>query len=96
MCFQFYSDNKRYPDDLDDLGHTPVDGKYLSNDIAGTEGDESYYHLYINSTTTTYTLSAEPFYEDQKKDKRCKTFQLTHRGEKTVTAGTWKSTGQCW
>ena len=94
---QYYSDNKRYPNSLADLDHTLKDGKYLSNDISGSEGDDSYYHLYISSTTTTFTLTAEPLpFGKQDEDKRYKNFSLNNKGEKKISAGTWKSTGDCW
>ena len=94
---QYYSDNKGYPKILADLGHTLEDGKYLSKKIVGELGDDSYYSLFISSTTTSYTLRADPLpLGKQDKDKRCKSFTLNHKGEKDVTSGTWKNTHDCW
>lgn len=91
---QFFADNKRYADDLTDLGY-PTDGFMI--DDQGTVVDESsndrIYAISLSGVTATaFTANAVPQLRQAAKDTECGTFTLNQAGVR-ATSG---SGDNCW
>jgi type IV pilus assembly protein PilE len=91
---QFYTANKRYADDLTDMGY-PAAASFVVNrkgHTAAADGGDAIYTIALDaSTATTYTLSATTK-NQQTKDTRCSTFTINQAGQRSFTG----SGTDCW
>lgn len=91
---QFFANNKRYADDLTDLGYAA--NGFMINDqgaVTGGGADDRVYAIRLTNTTPqTYTANAAPELRQASHDQQCQTLTLTHNG---VRAQTGPST-ECW
>jgi len=80
---QFFMDNKRYTDDLQELGY---------GSASGVDSIDGYYTISsaVTATPPTFTLTATP----KNDDADCAKFTLTEKGTQGVT-GT-KGATLCW
>jgi type IV pilus assembly protein PilE len=91
---QFFMDNKRYTDDLTDLGFlaNPLVIDNEGKSIASGDVDSIYSIALSNVTTTTYTATASPQKGQAQRDTKCANLTLTHAG----TKGHSGSGDDCW
>lgn len=91
---QFYVANKRYSNDLVELGY-PDDPFFVGRNggAAGADGGNAIYTVSLENTSdTTFTVAADVA-NRQADDTRCTRFMLTHTGQRTAT-GT--AAADCW
>ena len=91
---QFFANNKRYADDLTDLGYGA--NGFMINDqgamTAAGAGDR-IYRVQINAATpVTYTIAAVPQLRQAGHDSQCLTLTLTHAGQRGQTG----PSTECW
>lgn len=91
---QFFANNKRYADDLTDLGYA-TDG-FMINDqgaLTGAGADDRVYDIFLTNTTpVTYTVNAAPQLRQAGHDAQCLTMTLTHAGMRSQTG----PSTDCW
>ena len=91
---QFFADNKRYANDMTQLGFA-TDGFAIDNQGAPVS-PSSYDRLYAvslsNTSATTFTVNAAPLMGQLTRDTDCGTLTLTHAGQKGQSGGG----GSCW
>ena len=91
---QFFADNKRYANDLTQLGFAS-DGFPIDNQgapVASGSYDRLYAVSISNTTATTFTVNAAPELGQYDRDGQCGTLTLTHAGQKGRTG----SGDGCW
>lgn len=80
---QFFQDNKRYADDLTELGFGS-DPLYLDDDGQWTDvadPDRKYALDLVDTSATTYTVQATPLLKQAEHDTLCQVLTLSHLGE---------------
>jgi type IV pilus assembly protein PilE len=91
---QFFANNKRYADDLTDLGYAA--NGFMVNDqgaFAADGDDDRIYQIRLTNTTpVTYTVNAVPQLRQAGHDTQCMTMTLTHTGVRSQTGGGT----ECW
>lgn len=91
---QFFADNKRYANDLTDLGYGangfPIDAQ--GRPLAGGDADRIYQIALSNLSATTFTVNAAPQLHQASRDTACQTLTLTQAGTKGQTG----SGNNCW
>lgn len=91
---QFYSANKRYSDDLAELGY-PSSPFFVNRQgqMTTADGGNAIYRILLEaSTDATFTLAAE-VRNNQADDTRCTRFLLTNTGRRTAEGG---AAADCW
>lgn len=91
---QFFMDNKRYADDLTDLGFSS-DPWVLAddgNDAAAGDSDAAYSVSLSNVAIVTYTITAAPLHGQANRDTDCASLTLTQAGARGNSAGG----SDCW
>ena len=91
---QFFANNKRYADDLTDLGY-PANGFMINDQGAATAAaaDDRVYAIRLTNTTPlTYTVNAAPEQRQAAHDAQCQTLTLTHTGIRSQTG----ASTECW
>jgi len=91
---QFFANNKRYADDLTDLGY-PANGFMINDQGAATAAaaDDRVYAIRLTNTTPlTYTVNAAPEQRQATHDAQCQTLTLTHTGIRSQTG----ASTECW
>jgi type IV pilus assembly protein PilE len=86
---QFFMDNKRYADDLTDLGFT-ADPLSVSDDgmsVAAGDADAVYILSLANVANTTYLVLAAPLGGQLKRDTECGTMTLNQSGARDALGG---------
>ena len=81
---QFFLDNKRYADDLTEIGY---DSEKIGVDESGqavaADADDRVYVISLDDTSaTTYTIEATPQLAQADQDTACGTLSLTQAGQK--------------
>jgi type IV pilus assembly protein PilE len=81
---QFFLDNKRYADDLTEIGY---DSEKIGVDESGqavaADADGRVYVISLDDTSaTTYTIEATPQLAQADQDTACGTLSLTQAGQK--------------
>jgi type IV pilus assembly protein PilE len=91
---QFFMDNKRYANDLTDLGFT-ANPLFVSDDgapaVAG-DADAVYAFIMGNISATTYIAVAVPLAGQQRRDTDCGAMILDQAGARRVTG----PSDDCW
>jgi type IV pilus assembly protein PilE len=81
---QFFLDNKRYADSLEELNWPDEvmgidqDGQWTAND----DDDRTYQITLDDTSATTYTVEAAPQLVQAERDTDCGTLELTHTNER--------------
>lgn len=91
---QFFANNKRYTNDLTDLGYA-ANGFMVNDQGAFTPdgaGDRIYQIALTNTTPMTYTVNAVPQLRQAGHDTQCMTMTLTHTGVRSQTG----ASTECW
>ena len=91
---QFFANNKRYADDLSDLGYA-ADGFMIDDQgaFAADGSDDRIYAIRLTNTTPlTYTVNAVPQLRQAAHDAQCLTMTLTHTGVRSQTG----ASTECW
>ncbi len=91
---QFFANNKRYADDLTDLGYG-ANGFMIDDQgmmTAGGAGDRIYFIGIAASTAVTYTLLAVPQLRQAGHDSQCMALTLTNAGQRSQTG----PSTDCW
>jgi len=91
---QFFANNKRYANDLTDLGYG-ANGFMIDDQGAMTAAgaDDRIYRVQINAATpVTYTIGAVPQLRQAGHDTQCLTLTLTHAGQRSQTG----PSTDCW
>ncbi len=91
---QFFMDNKRYANDLTDLGFA-ANPLFVSDDgmpAAAGDTDAVYVFGLANVTATTYTAMAAPLAGQLERDTDCGTLTLTQAGARSTTG----DKDDCW
>lgn len=81
---QFFADNKRYANDLTQLGYAS-DGFAIDKQGAPVPAESSarlYAISLTNTSATTFTANAAPQLRQNERDTQCGTLTLTHAGQK--------------
>jgi type IV pilus assembly protein PilE len=94
MQQQFFMDNKRYTDDLTDLGlaANPLVINNEGEPVAAGDADSIYSIALSDVTATTYTATAAPQKAQADRDDECASLTMTQAGAKGHTG-----TGDdCW
>ena len=91
---QFFANNKRYANDLTDLGYGA--NGFMINDqgaMTAAGADDRIYRVQINAVTpVTYTIAAVPQLRQAGHDTQCLTLTLTHAGQRGQTG----PSTDCW
>ena len=91
---QFFANNKRYTDDLTDLGYAT--NGFMINDqgaLTAPAADDRVYGMFLtNATPVTYTVNAGPQLRQAGHDAQCLTMTLTHAGMRSQTG----PSTDCW
>jgi type IV pilus assembly protein PilE len=91
---QFFMDNKQYASSLESLGYSS--SPFMVDDqgaVVGAGDPDRIYEVSLSDTsTTTYTATAEPQESQADNDPKCASLTLTHAGEK----GHSGSGTNCW
>jgi len=85
----FFMDNKRYADDLTDLGFA-ANPLYVSDDgnsVAAGDADAVYLFTLAGVAPTTYTASGAPLAGQLKRDTDCGTMTLNQAGTRDALLG---------
>ena len=91
---QFFANNKRYADDLTDLGYG-ANGFMINDQGAPTAdgaGDRIYRITLSNTTPVTFTVNAAPQLRQANHDTQCQSLTLTHAGMRGQTG----PSTECW
>jgi type IV pilus assembly protein PilE len=91
---QFFMDNKRYANDLTDLGFS-ANPLFVSGDGApATAGDTDTVYVFglANVAATTYVAIAAPLAAQLKRDTDCGTLTLNQAGARAATG----AADDCW
>jgi Tfp pilus assembly protein PilE len=82
-------DNKRFADDLTDLGFAanPLVMADDGNDTTASDSDAVYSISLSNVAVTTYTITAAPLHRQSEKDTDCANLTLTQAGVRGNSAG---------
>ena len=91
---QFFMDNKRYANDLTDLGFS-ANPLFVSGDgspAAAGDTDTVYVFGLANVAATTYTAVAAPLAAQLKRDTYCGTLTLNQAGAQAATG----AADDCW
>jgi len=91
---QFFMDNKRYANDLTNLGFT-ANPLFVSDDgmpAAAGDADAVYIFGLANVSATTYTAMAAPLAGQLDRDTDCGTLILNQAGARSATG----SKDDCW
>ena len=91
---QFFMDNKRYADDLTDLGFAanPLVLSDIGEPVAAGDADAVYSVSLSNVAATTFTITAAPLHGQLSRDTDCGSLTLTQTGARGNSAGG----GDCW
>ena len=91
---QFFMDNKRYTDDLTNLGFqaSPLVIDNEGKSVVSGHGDSIYSIALSNVTATTYTATASPQKAQAERDTQCASLTMTQAGAKGHTG----SGSDCW
>ena len=86
---QFFMDNKRYADDLTDLGFAanPLVLSDVGEPVAAGDGDAVYSVSLSNIAATTFTITAAPLHGQLSRDTDCGSLTLTQAGARGNSAG---------
>ena len=91
---QFFANNKRYANDLSDLGYGA--NGFMINDqgaITAAGAGDRIYRVQINAVTpVTYTIAAVPQLRQAGHDTQCLTLTLTNAGQRGQTG----PSTECW
>ena len=91
---QFFANNKRYANDLTDLGYA-ANGFMIDDTgaFAADGADGRIYQIRLSNTTPmTYTVNAVPQMRQAGHDTQCMTLTLTH----TAVRGQTGASAECW
>ncbi len=91
---QFFMDNKRYANDMTDLGFA-ANPLFVSDDgmpAAAGDTDAVYVFGLANVTATTYTTLAAPLAAQLERDTDCGTLTLNQAGARSATG----TADDCW
>ena len=91
---QFFADNKRYADNLAELGYSDKEMTINpSSSFVASSATDALYTLSLTDTgTRTFTANAAPLGVQADNDKDCGTMTLNQSGTKAATGGG----ADCW